>query len=165
MVEAYVALGANLPGPHGPPEAGIRAAAEMLHAQVGPVRTVSSLWRGPPWPQPSDQPWYVNAVAWCDTALTPAEVLAALKAIEAAFGRDPGAKRNAARPMDLDLIDHGGAVLGPQGLVLPHPRMAVRGFVLRPLAEVAPDWTHPVSGASVAELIAALAPEESLARL
>ena len=77
-----------------------------------------------------------------------------LHGIEAVFGRSRGAA-NAPRTLDLDLIDYNGRI-EDGALVLPHPRAAVRGFVLLPLADVAPDWRHPVSGRPVQDLIAAL---------
>jgi 2-amino-4-hydroxy-6-hydroxymethyldihydropteridine diphosphokinase len=105
-----------------------------------------------------DQPWYVNAVVAVETPLDPAALLGVLHAIEADLGRVRGVP-NAARSCDLDLLDYdsrisagGGAESGP---VLPHPRLSERLFVLRPLAEVAPGWVHPVSGRTVEALIAA----------
>jgi 2-amino-4-hydroxy-6-hydroxymethyldihydropteridine diphosphokinase len=86
------------------------------------------------------------------TALSPAETLAALHRIEARFGRARG-EANAARTLDLDLIAHGRTVL-EGAIVIPHPRAHERLFVMGPLAELAPDWTHPVSGALASELAA-----------
>lgn len=111
-----------------------------------------------PWP-PSEQPRFVNAVARIATALTPLEVLERLLAIEAALGRTRG-ERWAARTVDLDLLAYGDRVVdlapagGRPGLVLPHPRLHERAFVLRPLADLAPQWRHPGSGRTVGELLA-----------
>lgn len=152
-----VGLGANLPGAHGMPRATLEAALQRLGEEgVRPAR-VSRFWRTRP--QPDDgQPWYVNAVAAVETALPPADLLALLLAVEAEFGRVRGA-RNAPRVLDLDLVAHGRLVLpGPEGPILPHPRMRGRAFVLRPLAEVVPRWSHPVTGESVAELLEKLPP-------
>lgn len=124
-------------------------------------------------------PDYVNAVACVETSLSAEEMLAHLHAIEAAFDRRRES-RWAARTLDLDLLDHGGAVVpdretwfewhdlpfeaqksrAPDRLILPHPRLQDRGFVLVPLAEIAPDWRHPVLEKSAAELCAALAESE-----
>jgi len=91
------------------------------------------------------------------TALDPVSLLEALHRIEQCFGRTRGA-RNAPRTLDLDLVDYEGRI--EQGSpILPHPRIEGRGFVLYPLADVAPEWRHPISGKSVRELIAAL-PED-----
>lgn len=97
--------------------------------------------------------------------MPPAEALAVLHRIEDAFGRvrgGPGASQaGAARSLDLDLLAYGALTTSAaDGPVVPHPRLTERAFVLLPLAEVAPQWRHPVSRQSVAELIAALAPDQ-----
>ncbi len=84
--------------------------------------------------------------------------MAALEAVENKFGRRRGPP-NSPRTLDIDLLDYKGLVRA-HGPVLPHPRMQARGFVLVPLADIAPDWRHPVSGKSVCELIAALPESE-----
>ena len=90
------------------------------------------------------------------TALSPHALLALLHDVERAFGRVRGAP-NAARTLDLDLLAYDDTVLAePDGLALPHPRMLERAFVLQPLAEIAPEWRHPVAQASAAELAARL---------
>jgi 2-amino-4-hydroxy-6-hydroxymethyldihydropteridine diphosphokinase len=151
-----VALGANLPSPiHGPPLATLEAAVGALAAAGLEIRARSGWWESPPVPV-SDQPWYVNGVVEIGTRLGPEALLAKLHEIEAAFGRVRGL-RNAARVLDLDLLAYGSMLRdGPEPPLLPHPRLAERGFVLRPLAQIRPDWRHPVSGLSVRELIARL---------
>jgi 2-amino-4-hydroxy-6-hydroxymethyldihydropteridine diphosphokinase len=165
-----VALGANLAGPAGEPAAQLAAALDAIDAEIGRVRACSRFYDSPAWnPEAgpdASQPRYVNAVAAIETALDPASLLAALLALEARLGRTrgtPDAPRNAARAIDLDLVDYDGLVRESPAPVLPHPRMHARGFVLQPLAEVAPGWRHPVSGTTVEELIAAL-PRDALAR-
>lgn len=148
-----VALGANLASAGGmsPQETCAWALGELDRLGVRPV-AVSRWYRTPPDP-PSDQPDYVNGVARVECELAPRALLSVLHEVERSAGRIR-AERNEARPLDLDLIDHHGAVLGGrQSLVLPHPRAHRRPFVLRPLADVAPDWRHPVSRRSVEELI------------
>ena len=108
---------------------------------------------------PSGQPWYVNGVAAVETALAPMALLDALLALEAQFGRRRGVP-NAARTLDLDLLDHDGTQCIGERLVLPHPRLHERRFVLAPLAEIAPQWRHPRLKKTAAELLAALPPEE-----
>ena len=154
----FVALGANLPHSlYGMPRDILEEALRQFSTRKLRVVRRARWYRSPPWP-PSDQPWYVNCVAEVETACSPAEALAGLHALEAAFGRRRR-ERNAARVLDLDLIDwHGRILEESDGLVLPHPRMQARAFVLRPLAELAPDWRHPVTSRSIAELIAALPP-------
>ena len=155
-----VGIGANLAGPSGGPAAMVEAGLAALDG--GGVRVVrrSRLWSSPAWP-PSDQPPYVNAVALVETALSPADLLARLHAIEAELGRVRG-ERWAARTLDLDLLAYRDRILRPAaegGLAIPHPRMADRAFVLLPLADIAPDWRHPETGRSLSDLVAALPPD------
>jgi 2-amino-4-hydroxy-6-hydroxymethyldihydropteridine diphosphokinase len=145
-----IALGANLPSAAGPPAETLRAALGVLaEAGVEPIN-ISSLHETVAWPDPDDPP-FVNAVAEVTTNLSPPELLRVLHKIERQFGRERSV-RNAPRTLDLDLLDYDGRIdAGPP--VLPHPRMHERAFVLAPLAEIAPDWRHPVSGRSATELL------------
>jgi 2-amino-4-hydroxy-6-hydroxymethyldihydropteridine diphosphokinase len=150
-----VALGANLPGPAGPPLAQCEAAVQSLAAARIAVVARSPWYESTPVPV-SDQPRYVNGVIAVGTELGPVGLLEALHRIEDALGRVRSIA-NAARMIDLDLVDYDGLVRdGPEPPILPHPRMAERSFVLRPLADIMPAWRHPVSGRSVGELLAAL---------
>lgn len=157
---ALVGLGANLPSPaHGPPRATLEAALAALAAAGLRVLARSRWYRTAPVPV-SDQPWYVNGVARLAVGPEPAETLRVLHRIERDFGRVRG-ERDAARLLDLDLLDQGGVVRGPGpdgGPVLPHPRLHRRAFVLLPLAEVAPGWRHPRLGLGADALLAALPP-------
>ena len=90
-------------------------------------------------------------MALVETALSPTEALAALHAIERAFGRERHAA-NTARTLDLDLIAHGRRIMDAPGLRLPHPRAHERLFVMGPLAQIAPDWVHPVTGETATAL-------------
>jgi 2-amino-4-hydroxy-6-hydroxymethyldihydropteridine diphosphokinase len=158
-----IALGSNLSSRAGSPADTLRAALAELTQENIRVAAVSPLYETRAWPDPADPP-FVNAVARIETKMSPQALLARLHDIERGFGRERRA-RNAPRTLDLDLLDYDGRVEdGPP--VLPHPRMAARGFVLVPLRDVAPDWKHPVSGLSVTALMAALpAAERSPARL
>ncbi len=161
-----IAFGANLPSVrHGPPRATLAAALAMLeHAGIA-VSARSSWYESAPVPA-SDQPWFVNAVAAVDTACAPAVLLQHLHDVERALGRVRGSERNAPRAADLDLIAYGRRVSSPGDWpVLPHPRLAERAFVLYPLAEIAPDWRHPVSGQPVAELIRQLPADQACMRM
>lgn len=149
-----IGLGANLPSSAGPPLKTLEAALRALGDAGVEIAARSRWYRTAPVPA-SDQPWFVNGVARIETSLEPIELLALLQKIERQFGRQRGI-RNAARTLDLDILDYEGNVDEGPDLTLPHPRMPERAFVLLPLAEVAPDWRHPKSGQRVATLIAAL---------
>lgn len=177
-----IALGANLPSGGMPPEMSVPRAMVRLAEQVGGDYRMSRLFHTPAFP-PGSGPQFVNAavrVEWGDTADA---LLALLHTIEEEFGRTR-AHRWEARVMDLDLIGLGDAVLPdaktratwanlpperaaqvvPDQLILPHPRLAERGFVLVPLADVAPDWVDPATGLSVAQMLAAR-PDTELAEI
>lgn len=153
-----IAVGSNLPGPNGSPQANGEAALAALACEGVRVIRQSRWYRTPPWPDSEigRQPWYVNGVVAVETKLDPEALLAAMHRVEAGMGRVRGPETvNAARPIDLDLIAYDG-VVRDTAPILPHPRLALRAFVLRPLADVAPDWVHPVSKAPLATLLAGL---------
>lgn len=145
-----VALGGNLAPEGGSAQAVLEAALEHLPQEGLKVAARSGWWRSAAWPDPSAPP-YLNGVAVVETGLGPRDVMAALLRIEAAFGRRRS-EPNAPRTLDLDLIVYGRRAIDEPGLILPHPRAAERRFVMGPLAEIAPDWRHPVTGETAAVL-------------
>lgn len=151
MIEAAIGCGGNL----GDPEAAITCALARLGAAPG-IRLVrvSSLYRSAPWGR-TDQPDFLNAVALLETTLAAEELLARLLAEEQRAGRVRDG-RWGPRPLDLDLLWYGEELLDGARLVLPHPRLAERTFVLEPLAEIRPLWRHPRTGRTPAELLEAL---------
>ncbi len=160
-----VALGANLPSvAYGPPRETLEAVLRLLGASGLQVLARSHWYASAPVP-PADQPPYVNGVVSLGTSLPAGELLSRLHAIEADVGRVRGLA-NAARPVDLDLLDYDGqispAAAWPQ---LPHPRLHQRAFVLLPLADVAPGWRHPVTGQNLAEMMVALPADQTCCRL
>jgi 2-amino-4-hydroxy-6-hydroxymethyldihydropteridine diphosphokinase len=152
-----VAIGANLPGPDGVTALDTcQAAARALAGLPGTrLDQISSWYETAPVPA-SDQPNYINGVVRLTRATPdasdPAALLAALQAIENRFGRRR-AEANAARTLDLDLIDLDGVVRAAPDPILPHPRAHLRAFVLLPLLDVAPDWVHPVLGRTARALL------------
>ncbi|MBH5329356.1 2-amino-4-hydroxy-6-hydroxymethyldihydropteridine diphosphokinase [Eikenella sp. S3360] len=154
MKQAIIALGSNLEQP----ERQLQAALDKLAAQPQiEVRAVSSFYRTAPVGY-AEQPDFVNAVALLATDLLASELLALLQSIEAAAGR-VRTFRNAPRTLDLDIIDYAGQTLAAPDLQLPHPRAHQRGFVMIPLAEIAPQHLLPGQTATAAELAAALGNE------
>jgi 2-amino-4-hydroxy-6-hydroxymethyldihydropteridine diphosphokinase len=159
MMMILIAIGANLPDRDGtPPLETCRAALRALSEPSGTrLRAMSRWYETEPVP-PSGQPNYINGVARLSRLpgadFGPETLLARLHAIEARFGRQRTAP-NAARTLDLDLIDMEGIVRDSPDPVLPHPRAHLRAFVLLPLLDVAPDWVHPGNGLGGRQLLRA----------
>ncbi|HKP75355.1 MAG TPA: 2-amino-4-hydroxy-6-hydroxymethyldihydropteridine diphosphokinase [Longimicrobiaceae bacterium] len=146
--DVLLGLGANLGDPLGQ----LREAVARLGAFVEEIR-VSSVYRTEPVGY-GDQPDFYNLVAAGRTRLPPEALLAAVLEVEREMGR-VRTFANAPRVIDVDVLAYGGRVMRTEALTLPHPGIAHRGFVLHPLAEVAPDWVHPTLGHTARELLAA----------
>ena len=150
MPRVYVGLGSNL----GDRDAHLAAALAAL-AELGVVPRASRRYRSAPVGY-LEQPEFLNQVAEFDTPLAPRALLAALQAIEARLGR-AASFRNAPRVIDLDILLYDDVVLDEPGLRIPHPRLAERAFVLRPLAEL----IDHVQGAPIAELVERVADQHA----
>jgi 2-amino-4-hydroxy-6-hydroxymethyldihydropteridine diphosphokinase len=159
-----IGIGSNLAAPPAitPLETAQAALAALAAPHLHPF-ACSSWYESAPVPV-SGQPWFVNAVALVATELEPATLLERMLAVESRFGRVRG-ERNAARTLDLDLLDYDGLIIDSPTLMLPHPRMAERRFVLEPLCEIAPQWCHPVLHLTAAALLARLPPGQPVCRL
>ncbi|MDJ0787573.1 MAG: 2-amino-4-hydroxy-6-hydroxymethyldihydropteridine diphosphokinase [Myxococcota bacterium] len=146
---AFIGLGANL----GDREAAFARALAALRATpgVGQVEC-SPLYETEPHGPP--QPAYLNAAVSLTTTLAPRALLDRLLAIEKSLGRERGPERNAPRPLDLDLLFYDSERVAEPGLEVPHPRLHERAFVLTPLCDLAPGFTHPTLGRTLEELLA-----------
>jgi 2-amino-4-hydroxy-6-hydroxymethyldihydropteridine diphosphokinase len=169
-----VAIGGNVSSLSGSPEETIVHSIVDIYQRIGSPIGTSRLYRTPAFP-PGSGPDFVNAAVALQSNMSPEEILAILHDIEARYGRERQV-RWGARTLDLDLIAVGTRVLPdravfdrwlaldaarqtvetPPQLILPHPRMQDRAFVLVPLADVAADWRHPVLGKTIGEMLADL---------
>jgi 2-amino-4-hydroxy-6-hydroxymethyldihydropteridine diphosphokinase len=151
-----VALGANLPSEYGTPVQTLAAAARVMEEHDIRITAYSRIWKTAPVPFHPDHPWYHNAVVSIETDLSARELLTTLLNIEHGFGRVRTVK-NAPRLLDLDLIAYDDQIIldGPD-LIVPHPRMHERAFVLLPLHDIARDWAHPQTAIGIQSLISAL---------
>lgn len=175
---ALIALGSNRSSDQGDPREAVQKGIQSIVEKYEMIRGVSRLYRTPAFPAGSG-PDFVNAVVAVETGDAPEKVIKMLHGIEQNMGRTRET-RWGPRTLDLDLIALGGEVLpdrqthaewrdltldqqmarAPDRLILPHPRVQERAFVLVPLADVAPDWVHPVLNKSVSEMLAALPGQE-----
>ena len=153
---AAIALGSNLASSFGDREANLREAVRRIEG-LGEVLAVSSFHDTEPVGY-REQPRFLNGAMLLRTELGPRELMRGLLAVERAMGRERGgAVPKGPRVIDLDLLLYGDWVLWAEDLILPHPRMEERRFVLEPLAEIAPEWMHPVLGVTVRALLGRVA--------
>jgi deoxyguanosine kinase len=150
MEEVLLSLGSNM----GDRAAILRKAVAMIGERAGEVTAVSGIYEAEPWGFSADTTFY-NMTAAVNTRLEPLELLAEILAIEALLGRvrTPGADSYSSRPIDIDILFFGDRVINQAGLIVPHPRIAERRFVLQPLALLKPDKPHPVNGKSIQTML------------
>lgn len=149
MATVYSGLGSNL----GDREANITQALARLGQRVG-VEQTSSLYETEP-VGCEEGGWFLNAVCVCSTQFDPFEVLSLAKEIEGELGREPIPLRrtNAPRPIDIDILFYDDVMLETPDLVIPHPRICTRAFVLVPMSEIAPGFIHPVEKRTISDLL------------
>ena len=153
MAKVYLGLGTNL----GDKEQNLRDAVQKIEEQVGKIVSLSAFYVTAPWGFSSDNS-FLNAAVCVDTELAPIDVLQRTQAIEQELGRTKKSVN------DIDLLLYGDLILSttsPSGakLILPHPLMAERDFVMKPLAEIAPGLVHPVLGKTMKELTSSFSPQ------
>lgn len=153
MKTAFLALGSNL----GDRETNLREAVRHLETAEIRVLRRSSIYETAP-QELLDQPAFLNAVIEVETGLFPMQLLARVREVERKMGRRRITLKGP-RNIDVDILFYGRAVIATNDLEVPHPRIAQRRFVLEPLAEIAPDFRHPLTGKTAPEMLATLEPQ------
>lgn len=157
----FLGLGGNLDcKTYGSPRRTCGAALEILAQKNIQIIAHSRWYKSAPVPV-SDQPWFINGVVGVTTTLTPQDLVASVLEVESELGRRRSVP-NAARTIDIDVLAYDDQIVSGQDqdvlsdVMIPHPRMHLRAFVLLPLADIAPDWVHPRTNVNISDLIKAL---------
>ena len=143
----YLSLGSNIPDR----AANLRRAVEQIAVSVGTVTKQSPIYETQSWGYSDGN--YLNQTIAVETALAPLQLLTTINAIESALGRVRSGKGYEARTIDIDILFYDNEILDTPPLVIPHPKIALRRFVLQPTADIAPDFVHPRIGKTIRQLL------------
>lgn len=143
----YLSLGSNIHDR----AANLRRAIEQIAAAVGTVTAQSPIYQTQSWGYSDDD--YLNQTIVCETALPPHQLLTAVNAIEAQMGRIRSGNGYEARPIDIDILFYDNEIIDTPTLTIPHPKIALRRFVLQPTADIAPDYVHPTLHKTIQNLL------------
>lgn len=158
--QIYLCIGGNL----GEREANIEEAVDFIDFNFGEVIAVSSVYETEPWGM-TDVPNFLNRVVLVESELSNEELLAEVEGLEEFYGRERSEGEYQSREMDIDILFIDSEIIETESLKVPHPRLAERRFVLEPLAEVAPDFIHPIMKKSVSEILKACTDQGKVTRL
>ncbi len=147
MVDVYIGVGSNL----GDRLSNCKEAIKELSRSALKILRVSTIYESKPWGV-TEQPTFLNLVVYGQTELTPYELLGRLKGIESALGRTE-TYRWGPRVIDLDILFYGDQIINDKELIVPHPYLTERIFVLKPLSEIAPELRHPLTGKTILEYL------------
>lgn len=155
MKTIYLSLGSNL----GDRARNLRAAIDGLARASIAVRRVSPVYETAP-VDLVDQPMFLNLVVEAETALMPRQLLARIARLERELGRQRTVAKGP-RTIDIDILFHGSSVIDTPDLIVPHPRIAERRFVLEPLSEIAPELVHPLTRRTIREMLAGVSGQKA----
>lgn len=161
MKTVYIGIGSNLGDPY---ENCIRAVEVIRDHSLCEINVLSPFYRTQPVGIEGDN-WFINAVLSINTTLSPAELIEMLLDVEKKMGRTRTGLRWESRIIDLDILLIGSEIINDKNLTVPHPRMHTRRFVMAPMADIAPDFIHPVLGKSMAEILDEIPLKEQEVRL